>query len=156
MGIWIDERGRIVRPAEPAWTYSRTDLFGGKPIATEGERYVAALGDWVTNGERSAFVLTDGEFAARMRPRSRAELEADATFKLAVWMQRSGRADRAAHYFQRAQQLNPDDWNYHRQEWSFETPADARAKWLAKFQQLETPYYAPLAMDAPPRSGVPE
>ena len=27
MGIWIDERGRVVRPAEPAWTESRMDTF---------------------------------------------------------------------------------------------------------------------------------
>ena len=45
MGVWIDERGRVVRPAEPAWTSSRTDTFGGKPLAIEGEIYIAALRD---------------------------------------------------------------------------------------------------------------
>ena len=33
MGVWIDERGRVVRPAEPAWTSSRTTTYGGKPPA---------------------------------------------------------------------------------------------------------------------------
>ena len=68
MGIWIDERGRVVRPAEPAWTTNQSMKFGGKSIATEGELYVAALRDWVKNGERSAYALSDEEFARRVKP----------------------------------------------------------------------------------------
>ena len=51
--------------------------------------------------------------------RDSGDLEAEATFKLAVWFQQDGRDDLAAKYFERAQALNPDDWNYHRQAWSF-------------------------------------
>jgi hypothetical protein len=145
MGVWIDEQGRIVRPAEPAWTSTRIDTFGGKPLAIEGDAYVAALRDWVTNGDRSEFVLSDEEYATRVRPRSPAEMEADASFKLAVWFQQAGNAELAAKYFERAQQLNPDDWNYHRQEWSF-TPSDAGKKWLEKFQKQEQPYYPKLEL----------
>ena len=144
-GVWIDERGRVVRPAEPAWTSTRTDTYGGKALEIEGELYVAALRDWVTNGERSQYVLSDEEFARRVKPRSAAELEAEATFKLAVWFQQEGRAELAAKYFERAQALNPDDWNYHRQDWSF-TPGEAGAKWMEKFQKLETPYYPKLEL----------
>ena len=61
MGVWIDEDGRIVRPAEPAWTSTRSDVFGGKPLAIDGEAYVAALRDWVANCDKSAFVLSDQE-----------------------------------------------------------------------------------------------
>ena len=43
-GVWIDERGRVVRPGEPAWTTSRTSTFGGKPLVTEGEEYVEEAG----------------------------------------------------------------------------------------------------------------
>ena len=49
----------------------------------------------------------------------------------------------ATKYFERAQQLNPDDWNYHRQDWSFE-PGAGR-KWLEKFQKTDKEYY-PLDM----------
>jgi len=143
MGVWIDEQGRVVRPAEPAWTESRTDMIGGKPLVIEGAPYVAALRDWVVNGDRSAYVLTDAEFAKRVKPRSAAEMEADASFKVAVWLHDLGRTDAAAIYFARAQQLNPDDWNYHRQQWSF-TPDQAGKKWMEKFQQLDHPYYPPL------------
>jgi len=143
MGVWIDEHGRVVRPAEPAWTTSRTSTYGGKSLTTEGEVYVAALRDWVANGDKSPHVVSDEEFAARVKPRSAAEMEADASFKLAVWFQQAGNATLAAKYFERAQQLNPDDWNYHRQEWSF-TPSEAGRKWLEKFQKQQEPYYPKL------------
>jgi hypothetical protein len=72
-GVWIDERGRVVRPAEPAWTSTRTDTYGGKALEIEGELYVAALRDWVTNGERSQYALSNDEFARRVKPRSAAQ-----------------------------------------------------------------------------------
>jgi hypothetical protein len=143
MGVWIDESGRVVRPAEPAWTRSRTDTIGGKALVIEGDEYVAALRDWVVNGARSPYVLSDDEFARRVRPRSAAELEADASFKLAVFFHESGNDELASKYFGRAQALNPDDWNYHRQEWSF-TPGAAGKKWMEKFQKLDQPYYPKL------------
>jgi tetratricopeptide (TPR) repeat protein len=148
-GVWIDERGRIVRPGEPAWTSSRTDTFGGKPLVIEGDLYVAALRDWVTNGERSPYALSDEEFARRVTERSPAEMEAEATFKLGVWFQQAGDSERAEAYFKRAQELNPNDWNYHRQEWSF--GANAGRKWLEKFQKLDTPYYPTLEMKPEPK-----
>ena len=145
MGIWVDERGRVVRPAEPAWTTNQTMKIGDKSIVTEGEPYIAALRDWVKNGERSVYALSDDEFAKRVKPRSAAEMEADASFKLAVFFHDKGKDELAAKYWQRAQQLSPDDWNYHRQEWSF-TPQEAGKKWLEKFKKLETPYYPKLEM----------
>ena len=48
MGIWIDESGKVVRPAEPAWTTNSTLKIGQKSIITEGEAYLAGeLRDWV-------------------------------------------------------------------------------------------------------------
>ena len=149
MGIWIDERGRVVRPAEPAWTTSRTDKFGGKSIAIEGGEYVAALADWVKNGEHSRYALSDDEFARRVKPRSAAEMEADASFKLAVFFHDKGNEELAAKYWHHAQELNPDDWNYARQEWSF-TPQDAGKKWMEKFQKFDKPYYPKLDLGAEP------
>ena len=144
MGIWIDEQGLIVRPAEPAWTSTRTDVFGGKPLAIEGELYVAALRDWVANGNTSGYVLSDEEFARRVTPRSASEMEAEASFKLAVWFQETGNAAFARKYFERAQALNPDDWNYHRQDWSF--TGDENRKWLEKFKGFEKEYYPKLKL----------
>ena len=145
MGVWIDEKSRVVRPAEPAWTSNQTLKIGAKSIVTEGEPYIAALRDWVDKGEQSAAYLSDEEFARRAKPRSAAEMEAEASFKLAVWFHENDNAELAAKYWKRAQELNPDDWNYHRQDWSF-TPREAGKKWLEKFQKLEQPYYPKLEL----------
>jgi hypothetical protein len=150
MGVWIDEQGRIVRPAEPAWTTSRTDKFGGKDLVIEGDAYVAALRDWVNKGDKSAYVLSDAEYARRVKPRSANDMEADASFRLAVYFQQAGNQKLAAKYFERAQQLNPDDWNYHRQEWSF-TPTEAGKKWMDKFQKTTEPYYPKLDIEPAPK-----
>jgi hypothetical protein len=152
-GVWIDERGRVVRPGEPAWTTSRTTMFGGKPLTTEGAEYIAGIRDWVNNGERSAYALSDAEFAARVKARSPDEMEADASFALAVWFHQANNPALARKYFERAQQLNPGDWNYHRQDWSF-TPGEAGSKWMEKFQKLDEPYYPKL--DLKPKGDKPK
>ena len=153
MGIWIDERGRVVRPAEPAWTSNQSMKIGDKSIDTEGELYVAALRDWVKNGESSAYALSDEEFARRVQPRTAAEMEAEASFKLAVWFHERGHRELAAKYWQHAQQLNPDDWNYHRQEWSF-TPQEAGKRWREKFDKLDRPYYPKLEIGGGNKTGT--
>lgn len=148
-GVWIDEKGQVVRPGEPSWTTNQTFNARnqkGEPIVTEGEKYVAALRDWVEKGEHSQYAMSDEAFAARVQRRSASAMEAEASFKLAVWFQQAGKKDRADVYFARAQQLNPDDWNYHRQQWSFEGQA-AGKKFQEKVQKLETPYYPKLELD---------
>jgi hypothetical protein len=97
----------------------------------EGAKYVAALRDWVRNGDRSIYALSDEEFARRVKPRSAAEMEADAGFKLAAYFHDNGNQELAEKYFEQAQQLKPDDWNYHRHEWSF-TPKEAGKKWMRR------------------------
>jgi hypothetical protein len=143
MGIWVDENGRVVRLAEPAWNTDQVmKITADKNIVTEGRVYTDALRDWVRNGSGSPFALSDEEFVRRIKARSAAEMEADASFKLAVWFHQNGSDVLAAKYWERAQQLNPDDWNYHRQQWSF--GPDAGKKWMEKFQKLDKPYYSPL------------
>ncbi len=142
-GMWIDERGKVVRPAEPAWTSDGNTKYGEKFVSKQGESYVAGLRDWVTNGERSRYALSDDEFRKRVKPRSAAEMEADASFKLAVWFHENQQPELAAKYWQRAQELNPDDWNYARQDWSF-TPEQAGKKWMEKLQKTDKEYYPKL------------
>jgi hypothetical protein len=54
-GISIDERGRVVRPAEPAWTSTRTEPIGDKVLLEDGDPYVAALRDRVLRGDESPY-----------------------------------------------------------------------------------------------------
>lgn len=138
-GVWIDEEGRIVRPGEVAYT---TPQVLGQAVG--GDRYVAALRDWVARGAESPHVLA-GEKLQQRLPRRGAELaRADAAFRLGVFFHEAGREDLANRYWEQAQSLNPESWNYHRQDWSF-TPKEAMRNWMRKFGQLKgKPYYAPL------------
>ncbi len=139
--------------AAPART-AATVLYGGRAIALSEVRS-DAQDLWVRSADlprinefevkRSRYVLSDEEFARRVKPRTATEMEAEASFTLAVWFHEKGQDELASRYWHRAQQLNPDDWSYYRQEWSF-TPQEAGKKWLEKFQKSDRPYYPKLEM----------
>ena len=88
MGIWIDEEGRVVRPAEPAWTTSRTSTYGGKPLVTEGEVSSprSVIGPPMVSEARTCFergVRGSCETSLPGRDGGRSG------FKLAVWFQQA-------------------------------------------------------------------
>ncbi|MDA1264953.1 MAG: hypothetical protein O2816_07740 [Planctomycetota bacterium] len=135
--VWIDEEGRLVRPPEIAWTKS----FGFGSIAVGERPYLDAVRDWVVRGSASEFALTPEQVREGMRGGA-TRARADAAFALAVHLYQAGRADEAAAPFAEAQRLDPDNWNYHRQPWSFD-PSSSGAKFGAKFLTLQgQPYYA--------------
>lgn len=142
--VWVNEDGRIVRQDDGA--YTKQYSLGGVKFGSDD--YLPALRDWVAKGDESVYALPPDQAAARLRKRTSQEAEADASFRLGVYFHEQGNEPLANKFWEQAQQLNPDSWNYHRQNWSFE-PAKAMGNWLAKFRTLgDKPYYAPL--DLPP------
>ena len=138
--VWIDEEGYIVRHDEG--TYAKSHKLG--TIEFGSDIYVPALRDWIEKGAKSEYVLNHDEMAEKLQPRTNDEALAEPTFKLGVHFQLAGDEERANKYWEEAQKLNPADWNYHRQDWSF-TPREAMRNWSAKVQTLgDKPYYAPL------------
>lgn len=135
-GVWIDETGTIVRPAEVAFA-PRDDPAGaddrqaraaeGLPpehratmaamFATIGDRsrYGAAVRDWAARGPASPHVLGEAEVVDRSRPRPREAAEAAAEFELAQHLHRAGHAEAAVAHFRRAHELDPTNWSYVRQ-----------------------------------------
>lgn len=139
-GVWIDETGTLVRPAEPAFApadlsdpaaprqvdLSRVpaehrDVYGAilDRIGEPG-RYVIAVRDWVANGADSAYVLGPDEVIARSRPRPPDHALAAAYFDLAQHLYRRGEPDAARPHFDRARELDPDNWSYVRQALSLD------------------------------------
>ena len=103
--------------------------------------YAPMVKDWVTKGAASEYAQAN---AVPDLGKSSDEVMAEANFKLGVYFHRAGNSVKADHYWVSAQQLNPDSWNYHRQDWSF-TPEEAGANWTKKAQSLgDKPYYRPL------------
>jgi hypothetical protein len=163
-GIWIDEQGVIVRPPEPAFPgrigFRDVKLPPELPprltemlvetakIKVEPERYLEALEDWVDNGADSPFALDPGEVVARSAPRSPSVSEAAACFELGQHMQRSGHTDGAVRWFREAHRLQPENWTYKRQAWSFVDPLQGpsdeyEGDWLSDVRAIGAENYYP-------------
>jgi hypothetical protein len=105
--LWIDERGRIVRPNDVGFG---TDTF--KHITgLESARHLAALRAWV-RGERPAFAQDDAR-ALQSLP-SAADQQARAEFGLGQWLWKMGRSSAAERHFLRGGELAPHDFTIRR------------------------------------------
>jgi len=167
-GIWIDEEGAIVRPPEPAFPTKigfrvpRGELGDLDPYIAgmleetrrirRDERYEPALRDWVEHGADSRYALSADEVVERSKPRPRQVGEAAAHFELAQHLWREGKRDAAIRHFRQAHRLQPDNWTYKRQAWSFVHPLQAPSRefegdWLSEVRRVGAEnYYPPLDM----------
>jgi hypothetical protein len=166
-GVWIDETGVIVRPPEPAFAaypewdhglgedateYQHRTLALEQQVLVEDEKYVAAVRDWAAHGAASRSVLSPEQVVARSRPRGRKESEAAAHFELGSHLQRLGHAGDAVGHFKEAHRLQPDNWTYKCQAWSF-VAADLgpspeyETDWVSEVERTGVEqYYPPLEM----------
>lgn len=139
-GLWIDERGRIVRPNDVVFG---TDTF--KHITgLESARPLAALRAWV-RGETAGFAPREAR-ALQTLPTA-ADQQARAEFGLAEWLARQGRMEAAERHFTRAAELAPHDFTIRRGS----MPIRGLDPMGPKFREMRDawvrsghPYYAPL------------
>lgn len=171
-GVWINEEGVLVRPPEPAFPhrphYLKLDRANQEAAARpqepsprrqalreavnkiriEPERYLAALRDWVANGAASRYALTPEEVVRRSHPRPREVAEAAASFELGQYLYRQGFPEDAVPWFRQAHRLQPDNWTYKRQAWSFADPGQGPTElyegdWLSDVQAIGPENYYP-------------
>jgi len=140
-GVWIDESGTIVRPAEPAFPgrnpvmdqMQALDLSSLPPdvadilaearkIKADPEGYLAMIEDWVERGAESPYALSPEEVVRRSQPRSADQARAAAHFELGQHLHRAGDHAAAIPHWREAHRLQPDNWTYRRQAWNFEDP----------------------------------
>jgi alkyl hydroperoxide reductase subunit AhpC len=152
--VWIDEEGRIVRPAETAGTGDefRTMMEpGGIPpddltrMMRRRERYIDAIRDWVRNGAASRYVWSPEEAAARARQRGHSadDALAFAHFRFGTWLARQGRDDESREHLAEARRLKPESWAFRRQSWELEEIGKAGGPefWAAVSALGEDAYY---------------
>jgi hypothetical protein len=146
MGVWIDEAGMLVRPAEPCFAPRpplgamklpdsapqrlKDMLAEASKLKVDTQAYAAALRDWAAHGAQSRYVLPPDEVVRRSAPRPAEVSLAAAHFELGQHLHRSGHVDAARPFFREAHRLQPDNWTYKRQAWS-----------LIDALQGPTPYY---------------
>ena len=140
---WIDEEGRVVRLNEG--TYSQVISLGQASFGTD--EYRPAVVDWVTNGADSPYVWSQEQVVGKIRRRTSDEALAEPNFKLGVYFYERDEV-LARTYWERAQALSPDSWNFHRQDWNL-TEGLGGPQYRAKRGALgDKDYYAPLELGA--------
>jgi hypothetical protein len=163
-GVWIDERGVIVRAPEPAFPWRprqpsdelmaqlpalvAEQLREAEKIRIEPDRYVAALRDWVAHGADSRFALSREAVAGRSAARSEQHSRAAASFELGQHLHRAGYTADAVEWFREAHRLQPENWTYKRQAWSLADPLQGPTElydsdWLTEVRQLGAENYYP-------------
>jgi tetratricopeptide (TPR) repeat protein len=167
-GVWIDEQGMIVRPAEPAFpgrnpvmeSFEKLDISTLPPdvadimgevkkIKTDPAAYKAALIDWVERGADSPYALGPDEVIARSHARTDDEARASAHFELGQHLHRAGDHAAAIPHWREAHRLQPDNWTYKRQAWNFEDPVrqghtDAYdSSWIEDVRKMGAENYYP-------------
>jgi hypothetical protein len=145
--VWINEKGKIVRPPEVAYADNR---YKGMHGVDAGE-YLEAIRDWVANGERSVYVVGETELRSRLKAQTPERAMADAEFGLAQYLYKEGKGTDAIPHFKEAQRLSPDNWNYKRQAWAL---SDAKRDYGTTFgdevRKLNgKPYYEPRKLRTP-------
>lgn len=156
MAVWINESGRIVRPAEPAGasdgfrTMERATLRMPAEVAAAGKemrrRYIDALRDWVKKGDASAYALSPDEVRRRLHGKTEAEALAAANFRLGQYLYQQGYQQAAQQYFAEAKRLHPENWSFKRQSWELEEQGKSVGPefWAAVEALGEKPYYQPI------------
>lgn len=149
MAVWIDEEGRLVRPAESASIEPselrsmeispdlperiQTALTEIKKMPESAPEYRAAIEDWVRLGAESRFALDADEVIGRSQPRTAAHAEAASCFELGQHLYRStGDKEVARPWWKRAHELDRSNWTYKRQAWTLDSTPEGEPSDLSQ------------------------
>lgn len=123
--VWIDERGRIARPPEPAGAYEgfrqMNRVTGEVPeetarlTARAKATYVDAVRDWVRRGPASEHAFTPDEARTHLPALTEDMATAQAMFRLGLGLIRRGEREEGDRWLREASRRHPDSWCIWRQ-----------------------------------------
>ena len=167
-GVWIDEAGMIVRPAEPAHpgpnplteSFRSIDvstvppdvadmLLEARKIDADRDIYPAMLRDWAAHGAASRYVHDADEVVRRSRPRGEGPARAAAHFELGQHLHAIGDHAAAIGHWRESHRLDPDNWTYRRNAWNFEDPGRQgrtpayESSWIEDVKKIGGEHYYP-------------
>ena len=161
--VWIDEEGRIVRPAESAGQIDMVAHLNRETFEIPDEiaqtgfesrmAYIDALHDWAKNGADSQYALSADEVQRRLRAPDDADVMASTHAKLGRHLFHAGELDAAKAQLQAASDLCPDKWSYRRQAMMLDPEnigeLNAGPEFWAEVDKLDgKPYYEPAQLTA--------
>jgi len=123
--IWIDEKGRIVRPAETAGAYEGFRKMNratrempedvARTTAEARTTYLHAIRDWVRRGDASEHVFRPEQARAHLPALNEDIATAQAMFRLGQFLIRRGEREEGDRWLAEASQRHPDSWCIWRQ-----------------------------------------
>src|SRR5262245_32692222 len=123
--IWIDEAGRIVRPAEAAGAYEgfrrmnrvtrEVPEDAARLTAQARATYLESIRDWVRRGAESEHALGPDQARSHLPALSEATAMAQTMFRLGQFLIRRGERDEGDRWLAEASRLHPDSWCIWRQ-----------------------------------------
>jgi hypothetical protein len=123
--VWIDEAGRIVRPAEAAGAYEGFRKMNrqtrempedvARLTAQAKSTYLDAIRDWVRSGARSEHAFSPEHARAHLPAITADTATAQAMFRLGQALRRRGEQAEGQRWLQEASRLHPDSWCIWRQ-----------------------------------------
>jgi len=160
--VWIDERGTIVRPTEPAGAYEgfrRMDRLtrempadAARMTAEAKATYLSAIRDWVRRGEASEHAFDPERARARAPRLTEDAARAHVLFRLGQHLIRQGQPDEGDRWLAEASRLHPESWAMWRQRAGVtELGLAAQPDFWARVDALGARrYYAPVDMKGMP------
>ncbi len=167
-GVWIDEAGMIVRPAEPMFpghneamqSFRKLDvatlppetaemLVEARKITSDPDASRRMIEDWAEHGADSRYALTPDEVMRRAAPRGADEAIAAAEFELGEHLHSHGDHAAAIPHWQEAHRRFRGNWTYKRQAWDIEDPTrqgrtDAYdSSWIEDLKAIGGEHYYP-------------
>jgi hypothetical protein len=160
--VWIDEAGRIVRPAEPAGAYEGFRKMNratrempedvARLTAQAKATYLDAIRDWVRAGDRSEHAFTAEQVRAHLPAVTADVVTAQAMFRLGQILLAHGESAEGQRWIREASRLQPDSWCIWRQGAGVnETGLAALPDFWERVDALGAArYYAPVDMKGMP------
>jgi AhpC/TSA family len=123
--VWIDENGKIVRPAETAGSHdgwramNREDMSvpeASAAISAKAQKtYIDAVRDWAIHGAKSKHAFDSAQARAHLAlPNDNVAL-ANANFRLGFYLREHGKVTEGDRFLKTAVDLRPESWNIYRQ-----------------------------------------
>lgn len=123
--VWIDEEGRIVRPAENAGAFEAFRSLNFETMTVPEDKmataanakttYVDAVRDWGMSGTDSVHAFDPGQARDHTAPPSAGMAQAHCHFRLGQYLLRQDRAEEGGEQLAEASRLHPTSWNIWRQ-----------------------------------------
>jgi hypothetical protein len=160
--VWIDEAGRIVRPAEAAGAYEGFRKMNratrempedvARLTAQAKATYLDAIRDWVRAGSRSEHAFTAEQVRAHLPALTAEVVTAQAMFRLGRFLLAHGERAEGERWIREASRLQPDSWCIWRQGAGVnETGLAALPDFWERVDALGAArYYAPVDMKGMP------